>query len=209
MRKISAKFAPRVLREDQKETLSWQQGDGRANQFRSHSSWCSGDLRWKVDLLLWPWDQEDRVPSGSMLALPDPRRPDGANPSTNLWWHFFFDSTGMIYMHWVPAGKIVNKEFYVEVFREFQGEIPSEEASTLRVRGISTRTMHQSTTPSLSQTIWPRWASRHFLTLPIVQTLLLVTFAYSLRSKKNLEAVVMRKLRKWKRLWRRSLRHSH
>ena len=31
--------------------------------------------------------------------------------------------------------------------------------------------MHQSTTPSLSQTIWPRWASRQLLTLPIVETL--------------------------------------
>ena len=27
--------------------------------------------------------------------------------------------------------------------------------------------MHQSTTPLLSQTIWPRWASTQFLTLPI------------------------------------------
>ena len=36
------------------------------------------------------------------------------------------------------------------------------------VSGISTGTMHQSTTPSLSQTIWPRWTSRQFLTLPIV-----------------------------------------
>ena len=60
--------------------------------------------------------------------------------------------------------------------------------SSHRVSGISTRTMHQSTTPSLSQTIWPRWASRQFLTLPIVQTLLPVTFGYSLSS----EAVVMR-----------------
>ena len=65
--------------------------------------------------------------------------------------------------------------------------------------------MHQSTTPSLSQTIWPRWASRQFLTVPIVQTLLDVTFGYSLSS----EAVVMRQLRRWKRLWRRSLTRSH
>ena len=36
--------------------------------------------------------------------------------------------------------------------------------------------MRQSTTPSLSQTIWPRWASRQFLSLAIVQTLLPVTF---------------------------------
>ena len=32
----------------------------------------------------------------------------------------FFDSTGMIYMHWVPAGQTVNKDYYVEVLREFR-----------------------------------------------------------------------------------------
>ena len=32
----------------------------------------------------------------------------------------FFDSTDMIYMHWVPTGQTVNKEYYVEVLREFQ-----------------------------------------------------------------------------------------
>ena len=74
-----------------------------------------------------------------------------------------------------------------------------------RVSGISTRTMHQSTTPSLSQTIWPRWAPRHLLSHPIVQTLLPVTFGYSLSS----EAVVMRRLGRWKRLWRMSLPRSH
>ena len=68
--------------------------------------------------------------------------------------------------------------------------------SSNRVSGISTRTIHQSITPSLSHTIWPRWASRQFLTLPIVQTLLPVTFGYSLSS----EAVVIRQLRRWKRL---------
>ena len=65
--------------------------------------------------------------------------------------------------------------------------------------------MHQSTTTSLSQTFWPRWASRQFPTLPIVQNLLPVAFGYSLSS----EAVVMRQLRRWKRLWRRSWTHLH
>ena len=81
--------------------------------------------------------------------------------------------------------------------------------SSNRVSGISSRPMHLSTTPFLSHTIWPRWASRQFLTLPIVQTLLPVTFVYSLNSRKNLEAVVMRQLRRWKRLWRRSMTRSH
>ena len=78
--------------------------------------------------------------------------------------------------------------------------------SSNRVGGISSRTIHQSTTPSLSQTIWARWASIQLLTLPIVQTLVPVTFAYSLSSE---AVVVMRQLRRWKRLWRRSLRGSH
>ena len=77
--------------------------------------------------------------------------------------------------------------------------------SSNRVSGISTWTMHQSTTSSLSQTIWPRLESRQFLSLPIVQTLLPVTFGYSRRS----EAVVMRKLMRRKSLWRRLLTHSH
>ena len=68
--------------------------------------------------------------------------------------------------------------------------------SSNRVSSISTRTMHQFTTSSLSQTIWPRWPSRQFVTLPIVQTLLPVTFGYSLST----EAVVMSQLRRWKRL---------
>ena len=50
-----------------------------------------------------------------------------------------------------------------------------------------------------------RWASRQFLSLPIVETLLPMIFGYSLSS----EAVVMRQLSRWKRLWRRSLTRSH
>ena len=32
----------------------------------------------------------------------------------------FLDSTGNIYIHWVPTGHTVNKEYYVEVLREFR-----------------------------------------------------------------------------------------
>ena len=50
--------------------------------------------------------------------------------------------------------------------------------------------MHQSTTPSLSQTIWPRWKSRHFLTLYIVQTLLPVTFETIEKMKEAVTRVI-------------------
>ena len=92
-------------------------------------------------------------------------------------------------------------------FKGVQEEIPLEEVSTLQIGSVSF-SPGQYTSPQLhlfSQTIWPRWASTQFVTIPIVQTLLSVTFGYSLSS----EAVVMRQLRIWKRLWRWSLTRSH
>ena len=109
----------------------------------------------------------------------------------------------------VNTPELIGKRFRVTMLR-FLGSSERDslgrgQHSSNRVSGISSRTMHHSTTPSLSQTIWPRWASEQFLTLPIAQTLLPVTFAHSLSS----EAVFMRELRRWKRLWRRSLTRSH
>ena len=47
-----------------------------------------------------------------------------------------------------------------------RGSVGRGQHSSNRVSGISSRTMHQSTTSSLSQTIWPRWASTQFLNPP-------------------------------------------
>ena len=169
-------------------------------------------------MLLWPamkagstaTTQRTKVPSGSMMTLPDPRRPDSVNPHTNFWWSLFF------LLHWHDLHALGSHWTDSQLgilcwgFKGVQGDsVGRGQHSSNRASGISTRTTHQSTTPSLSQTIWPRWASRQFLGLSIVQTLLRVTFGYSLSSRKNLETVVMRQLRRWKRLWRRSLTRSH
>ena len=92
-------------------------------------------------------------------------------------------------------------------FKGVQQEIPSAEASTLQIGSVAFPPGQCTSpqTPSSSQTIWPRWISKQFLTLPIVQILLPVDFGYSLSS----EAVVMRQLRRWKRLWRMSLMRSN
>ena len=102
-----------------RKTLSWQQGDDRADQFRFSSSWCTGDLRWKLDLLLWPRDQETEFPvEACRLSQTQEGQTEPIHPQT-FDDPFFFDSTDMTYMHWVPTGQTVNKEYYVEVLREF------------------------------------------------------------------------------------------
>ena len=113
MRKICAKFVQRMHREDQKEK-------------RCQSSWSIQIS--KFFMLWWPAMKAgstamtqrpiDRVPSGSMLALPDPRRPDRANLPTNFSWSLFcqhWHDVHALRSHWT-----VNREYYVEVLREFR-----------------------------------------------------------------------------------------
>ena len=87
-------------------------------------------------------------------------------------------------------------------FKGVQQQIPSEEVSTHQIGSVAFPS-GQCTSPQL-RPCHRLWASRQFVTVPIVQTLLLVTFGYSLSS----QAVVMRQLRRWKRLWQRSLTRS-
>ena len=116
MREVCPKGAQR--RSDRK-TLSWQQGDGRTDQFRSRSSLCSDDLQWKLDLLLWLRDQESEFPvEACWLSQTQEGQVEQIHPQT--FDDPFFDSTGMIFMHWVPTGQTLNKEYYVEVLREFR-----------------------------------------------------------------------------------------
>ena len=51
---------------------------------------------------------------------PRPKKARQSKSTHKFWWYPFFDNTGMIYMHWVPTGQRVNKEYYVEVLRKFR-----------------------------------------------------------------------------------------
>ena len=159
-------------------------------------------MRWKLDLLLWP---RDRVPSGSMLALPDPRRADRANPSTNFWWSLFWHHWHDLHAlgsHWTDSQQGILCWGLRDFRKRFRRKRPALFKSGQWHFHQDNAPVHNSI---LVQTIWPRWASRQFLSLPKVQTLLPVTFAYSLSS----EAVFMRQLRRSKRLWGRSLTRSY
>ena len=115
MRKIYAKFVPRVLREDQKER-------------------CCHDSREMVELInsdppvldalmtcdeswIYYYDPETKRQSSQWKHAGSPRQ---SKSTHKLLMIPFFDSTDMIYMHWVPTGQTVNKEYYVEVLREFR-----------------------------------------------------------------------------------------
>ena len=84
MRKICAKFVPRLLREDQKERRCH---DSKEMVKLTNSdpavldALVTCDQRW-----IYCYDPETKRQSSQwkLLALPDPRRPDRANPPTNF-----------------------------------------------------------------------------------------------------------------------------
>ena len=88
-------------------------------------------------------------------------------------------------------------------FEGVQEEIHSEETSTLQIGSVAFPP-GQCTNPQLHPCHRLFDQDEH-QDSSSVQTLLPMTFGYSLNS----EAVVMRQLSRWKKLWRRSLTRSH
>ena len=71
---------------------------------------------------IYCYDQETKRQSSQWkhAGSPWPRKARQSKSTHKLLMMPFFDSTGKIYMHWVPTGQTVNKEYYVEVLREFR-----------------------------------------------------------------------------------------
>ena len=137
MRNISAKFVPKgAQRRSEKQTLSWQQGDGRADQFRSRSSWCSGDLRWKLDLLLWPRDQETEFPvEACWLSQTQEGQIEQIHSQTfdnPFFWQHWHDLHALG-SHWTDS----QQGILCWSFKWVQEEIPSEEASDLQIGSVA------------------------------------------------------------------------
>ena len=119
MQKICAKFVPRVLRENQKET--------RCHDSREMVELINSDLT-AFDALvtcnesrIYCYDPETKRQSSQWkhAGFLRPKKASQSKSTHKLLMIPCFDSTGMIYMHWVPTGQTVNKEYYVEVLRKF------------------------------------------------------------------------------------------
>ena len=120
MQKICVKFVPRVLREDQKER--------RCHDSKEMVELINSDPALLDTLVtfdeswIYCYDPETKRQSSQWKHAGSPRAKKARQSKSThkLLMILFFDSTGMIYMHWVPTGQTVNKENYVEVLREFR-----------------------------------------------------------------------------------------
>ena len=120
MQKICVKFVPRVLREDQKERHCHDSRE-MVELINSDPAVLDALVTWD-ESWIYCYDPETKRQSSQWKHAGSPRSKKARQSKSThkLLMISFFDSTGMIYMHWVPTGQTVNKEYHVEVLREFQ-----------------------------------------------------------------------------------------
>ena len=194
MRKICAKFVPRVLREDQKERHGH---DSREMVELINSDPAVPDaLVTCNESQIYCYDPETKRQSSQWKHAGYPR-PKKARQSKSTCKPFvipFFDSTGMIYMHWVPTGQTVNKEYYVLVVREFWkrffGKMPALFKSVQWHFHPDNTPVHNSI---LVTDYLTKMGIKTVLHPPYGPDLAPCDFWLFLSSRKNLEAVVMRR----------------
>ena len=113
MQKICAKLVPRMLREDQKERRCHDSKE--MVELINANPAVLDDLVTCDESWISCYDPETKGQS-SQWKHAGSSRPKKARQSrsTNkllmIFFFFFFDSTGMIYVHWVPTGQTINKE---------------------------------------------------------------------------------------------------
>ena len=101
----------------------------------------------------------------------------------------FLDSTGMIYMHWVPTGQTVNKEYYVEVLREFRKRFCRKRPTLFKSGQWH---FHQDNAPVHNSILVTDYLTKMVIKIvphpPYSPDLAPCDFGYSLSSRKTLEA---------------------
>ena len=168
----------------------------------------------------------DSVPSGSTLAHPDPRRPDRANHPTNLWRSlFFFTALALSICTGFPLDRQSTRN---TMFKGVQEEIRRKRPALFK---SSQWHFHQDNAPvhnSILVTDYltkmgiktvpnppysPYLAPCDFLLFPKLKEKLRGNAPVHRLSEQDGQdsssPSVMRQLRRWKRLWRRSLTRSH
>ena len=115
MRKVCAKFVPRVLREDQKERCC--HGSREMVELINSDPAVLDVVVTSDESWIYCYDPETKKQSSQRkhAGSPRPKKVRQSKCTHKLLMIPFFDSTGMIYMHWVLTGQAVNKENCVEV----------------------------------------------------------------------------------------------
>jgi hypothetical protein len=116
MHRIAAKFVPRLLTDVQKQNrfdVSKEHLD-RANDDNSLKNIITGDETW-----VYGYDVETKVQSSQWVSKMSlrPKKARQVRSHVKVMLTVFFDSEGVVHFKFLPQGRTVNKEYYLEVMQ--------------------------------------------------------------------------------------------
>ncbi|GFU43986.1 mariner Mos1 transposase [Trichonephila clavipes] len=120
MRRMSAKFVPRLLTEDQQfQRLATSsdlfQSESDDLEFMKHI--ITGDESW-----VYGYDPETKQQSSHWKTpgSPRPKKTRQVRSNLKVMLIVFFDAVGIVHQEYTPQGQTVNKEFYLDVMRRLR-----------------------------------------------------------------------------------------
>ena len=197
MQRICGKFVPRVLWEGKKERRCHNSRE--MVELNNSDSAVLDALVTCDESWIYCYDPETKRQNSQWkhAGSPRPKKARQSKYTHKMLMIPFFDSTGIIYMHWVPTRQTVNKEYSVEVLREFRNRFRRKSPALFK---SSQWHFHQNNTPVHNSVVvadyLTKMGTKTVSQPPYSHTLLLVTFGYPLSSRKRLESIVMRQLRR-------------
>jgi hypothetical protein len=123
MHRIATKFVPRLLTDDRKQN----RGDvskellDRANDDNFLKNIITGDETW-----VYGYDVETKVQSSQWVSKTSPRPKKKARQMrshVNVMLTLVFDSESVVHYEFLPQGRTVNKEYYLEVMQRLSGVV--------------------------------------------------------------------------------------
>jgi DNA-binding Lrp family transcriptional regulator len=119
MHRIAAKFVPRLLTDDQKQNRADVTKEllDRANDDNFLKNIITGDETW-----VYGYDVEMKVQSSQWVSKMSPRlkKARQVRSHVKVMLTVFFYSEGVVHYEFLPQGRTVNKEYYVEVMQHLR-----------------------------------------------------------------------------------------
>jgi len=178
MRRVTAKFVPRLLTAEQKDdrvSICTDLRDRAQNDPNFMSSVITGDECW-----VYGYDPETKQMSSQWSTSSSPRPKKARQVESNIKTMLiaFFDIDGLVHHEFVPTGQTVNKEFYKAVLQRLR-DAARTLSSGAPATGSCTVTTPLPTGLSPQMNFWRNTTFCRSHNLPTPLTLLRVTSSCS------------------------------
>lgn len=164
LRRIAAKFVPRLLTNEQKQLrleVSQDMLDSVAKDSGFMDTIITGDESW-----VYGYDPETKAQSSQWLhsTSPRPKKVRQVRSKVKVMLTVFFDSQGVVHHEYAPPNQTITKEYYLEVLRHLRDAVRRKRPNLWK---SGMWKLHQDNAPAHSSQLVQTFLAKH--SIPVVR----------------------------------------